>query len=93
MGSHRAVYTLAAAGTQVHTLSLYCTVAEVYGQTKQTVAIDDTFSALHNATPTSEVRVDVCCIDTVATQQSLPFTFELTQYIEFFGRQEFTAPS
>lgn len=93
MGGARSVYTLAAAGTQVHKLSLYCTVAEVYGQTKQTVAIDDSFAALYNATPSSEVRVDVCTADTSATQQSLPFTFVLTQYVEFFGRQAFSAPS
>lgn len=93
MGAHRAVYTIATAGTETHKLSMYHTVAEVMGVTKQTVAIDDSFAALYNATPSSECRIDVCAVDTAATQQSLPFTFCLTQYIEFFGRNEFVAPS
>lgn len=92
-GAPRAKSVLVAAGDGIRELRSFHTVAEVYGQTQQAVAIDDSFSALYNATPASEVRMDLAFQDTVATQQTVPILLELTQYIEFYGRQEDAVPS
>lgn len=92
-GSQRAKSLLLAAGTQVHTLYSYHSVAECYGQTNQTVATDDTYSALYNAAPASEVRCDISLQGTAATQNTIPVLIELVQYIEFFGRQVDSVPS
>jgi len=92
-GGQRAKGVLLAAGTQVHTIGAYHSVAEVYGQTNQAVAIDDTFSALYNATPSSEVRCDISLQGTSSTQNTIPALIELTQYVEFYGRQVDAVPS
>lgn len=92
-GGARAKSLLICAGTEVHKLQSYHSVAEVYGQTNQTVASDDSFSALHNAAPSSEVRCDISLQATSATSTTCPALIELTQYIEFFGRQADSVPS
>lgn len=86
-GQPRTKSLLLAAGTEVHTLYSYHSVAEVYGQTNAAVAIDDSFAALYSAAPASEVRCDICLQGTSSTQNTVPALLELTQYIEFFGRQ------
>lgn len=92
-GGQRAKGLLLAAGTEVHVLSAYHSVAEIYGQTNQAVAIDDSFSALYNATPSSEVRCDISLQGTSSTLNTAPALIELTQYIEFYGRQVDAVPS
>lgn len=92
-GSARAKSLLMAAGTEVHTMYSYHSVAECYAQTNQTVASDDTFSALYNAAPASEVRCDISVQGTASTLNNIPVVLELTQYIEFFGRQADAVPS
>lgn len=92
-GSPRAKYLLLAAGTQVHSMSAYYSVAEVYGQTNATVAQDDSFAALYNAAPQSEVRCDISLQGTGADTHTCPTIIELVQYIEFFGRQIDSVPS
>lgn len=92
-GMPRAKSLLLAAGTQVHRVHAYHSVAEVYGQTNQTVAMDDTFAALYNATPASEVRCNISLQGTSTTLNTLPMLIKLTQYVEFFGRQTDAIPS
>jgi len=92
-GGQRSKSLLLAAGTQIADMSAYHSVAEVYGQTNQAVAIDDSFAALYNATPSSEVRCDISLQGTASTVNSIPALIELTQYIEFFGRQVDAVPS
>jgi len=92
-GSPRAKSVILAAGDGIRELRSFHTVAEIYGQTQQAVAIDDSFSALYNATPASEVRMDLCFQDTSATSEVVPILLEMTQYIEFYGRQEDAVPS
>jgi len=92
-GGQRAKGLLLAAGTEVHVLSAYHSVAEIYGQTNQAVAIDDSFSALYNATPSSEVRCDISLQGTSSTLNTAPALIELTQYVEFYGRQVDAVPS
>jgi len=92
-GGQRAKSLLTAAGTEVFRMGAYHSVAEIYGQTNQAVAIDDTFSALYNATPSSEVRCDISLQATSNTQTTLHGLLELTQYIEFYGRQVDAVPS
>lgn len=92
-GGQRAKSMLLAAGTQVHSMSSYHSVAECYSQTNMTVATDDTFAALFNAAPSSEVRCDISLQGTAGTANTVPCLIELTQYIEFFGRQVDAVPS
>lgn len=92
-GGQRSKSILVAAGTQIHTMHSYHSVAEIYGQTNQAVAIDDSFAALYNATPASEVRCDISLQGTATTQNTIPAVIELTQYVEFFGRQVDAVPS
>lgn len=68
-------------------MSAYYTVGQVYGQSPQTVAIADSFSALYNADPSSTIIGDIFCADTFATTQ-LSFSLKLivTQWVEVFGR-------
>lgn len=72
---------------QRNKMSVYNTTAQVYGQSPQTVAIADSFSALYNADPTSETVLDIGIQDpTGTTQLSGPLQLEIIQYIECFGR-------
>lgn len=67
--------------------SRYFTVAEIYGQSPQTVAIADSFAAIYNATPSSQIAADLSIVDpSTGTAQAINGTFVITQYIEFFGR-------
>lgn len=67
--------------------SMKYTVASLYGQSDQTVATADSFSALYNAAPTSYVAVDVCLQDPhLTTQISVAGTFVLEFYVEFLAR-------
>lgn len=62
-------------------------VGEIYGQSPQTVAIADSFSALYNATPTSEVYLHFAFVDLAGTTQlAASMKVSLYAYIEFFGR-------
>lgn len=68
-------------------LYLYASVAEVYGQSPQTVAIADSFSALYSAAPGSAILVDIGRQDTaVTTANNISYTIKLTQWVELFGR-------
>lgn len=68
-------------------LSIYMKTAQLYGQSEQTVASADSFSATMGATPASAVWVDVCIVDpALSTQNGVDFIMEVTQYCEFFGR-------
>lgn len=62
-------------------------IGQIYGQSQATVAIADSFSALYNATPASEIYFHVGVEDAAgATQFNFAIHVELTQYFEFFGR-------
>lgn len=63
------------------------TIAQIYGQTRQTVAIADSFSALYNAVPSSEVTLHLAVQGNSAVLEHLYFTMKITCYVEFFGRQ------
>lgn len=68
-------------------MSYYCTVGQIYGQSPETVAIADSFSALNSADPASEVLLDVSLQDPAATtQQVTNCQIQITQWIECFGR-------
>lgn len=67
--------------------SMKYTVASLYGQSDQTVASADSFSALYNAAPTSYVAVDICMQDVHGTTQlTAAGTFVLEFYVEFLAR-------
>lgn len=71
-------------------MSMYGTTAQVYGQSPQTVATADSFSALYNADPTSEVMMDIGCQEpSLSVQITFSCTVEITQYVEVFGRNTF----
>lgn len=60
---------------------------QLYGQSPQTVAIADSFSALYSATPASENYIHVGFDEQAHTTQMLMgLQLVLTQYIELFGR-------
>lgn len=62
-------------------------VGQIYGQAPQTVAIADSFSALYNATPASEVYLHLGSADAAGvTQLAYDLRINLYMYIEFFGR-------
>jgi len=92
-GQPRTQSRLLAAGTQISHMYAYHSTAEVYGQTNNAVAVDDSFSALYNAAPASEVRCDISLQGTSSTLNTVPVLIELTQYIEFYGRQVDAVPS
>lgn len=74
-------------GLRDFTGSMKYTVASLYGQSDQTVASADSFSALYNAAPTSYVAIDVCLQNPAGvTQLGVVGTFVLEFYVEFLAR-------
>lgn len=67
-------------------LVMYGTTAAVYGDTKATVQLDDSFSALSNANPASECNADFT-LQTAdsATSQTIYTVLTLTQWAIMFG--------
>lgn len=82
----RAKYGMVGPAEGVVNLYTFNTTAQLYGQSPQTVATDDTYSALYNATPTSEVRCDFALASTDNNQQTVNVVVVLTQWCELFGR-------
>lgn len=67
--------------------SMKYTVASLYGQSDDTVASADSFSALYNAAPASYVAVDISIQDPHATNQLFATgTFVLEFDVEFLAR-------
>ena len=67
-------------------LQLYGSVAGIYGDTKATVQLDDTFSALSNANPASEVYADFTLQTADSTTTQTVYTMAtLTQWVIMFG--------
>lgn len=67
--------------------SRFWRIGEIYGQTPQSVAIADSFSALYNAVPASEVLFHIGYEDQAgATALTFNLQIVLTQYVELFGR-------
>jgi len=67
-------------------LEFYVTMAQVFGQSKQAIAADDTYSALVSASPS---QVAVCtaalqALDATTTVTLALFAVELTQWVEFY---------
>lgn len=86
IGNGRSRHSIVDQGNHSH-LYMYHQVGEIYGQSPQTVAIADSFSALYNASPTSLLYVDIGRQDTaLATQNTMSYTLKLTQWVELFGR-------
>lgn len=74
-------------GTNPTVITRYCTTGQVYGQSPQTVAIADSFSALYNADPSSEVLADVGIQNPDATNAATVYlNVTVTQWVECFGR-------
>ena len=73
----------------VRYITEYQTVAQVYGQSRETVAIADSFSALYNAVPSSEVTTYIGVQGNSGVLQYMQCTLQITCYLEFFGRQNF----
>lgn len=67
-------------------LSLYGSIAGIYGDTRATVQLDDSFAALSNANPASECYADfVLATADGTTTQNLYTTATLTQWVIMFG--------
>jgi len=67
--------------------SLYRTTGQIYGQAPITVATADSFSALYNADPSSEVMGDLYVGNTDGvTSTAFSVKLRLTQYLEVYGR-------
>lgn len=64
-------------------------VGQIYGQAPQTIAYDDSFAAQYNTDPQSLTKLHIFsqCLSS-ATQLTYSIDLELTQYIEFFGRNK-----
>jgi len=72
---------------QLKRISIYATVGQIYGQTDATVAMADSFSALYNTDPSSEIFCDLSFQENSATTQiTISCVVKMTQYVEFFGR-------
>lgn len=72
---------------QISKLTKYGTTGQVYGQSPQTVAIADSFSALYNADPSSEIIGDLGAQEvTGSTQLISGYILTITQWVECFGR-------
>lgn len=83
----RARWSMVPTGASPWKGSMKYTVAALYGQSDQTVATADSFSALYNAAPTSYVAVDICMQDPSASNQdAVRGTFVLEFYVEFLAR-------
>lgn len=66
---------------------MYRTTGQIYGQAPVTVATADSFSALYNADPSSEVVADLYVGNTDGvTATAFSVKIRLTQYVEVYGR-------
>lgn len=70
-------------------LRKYLTTAEVYGQSKETVATADSFSALYNAAPSSTFKMYIGLQGASGIAEHAQMLVRVTQYFEFFGRNTF----
>lgn len=67
-------------------ISMYRSVAAVYAETKACVALDDSFSALSDANPASEVNMDAYLqTQDGATTQTIYLTHTITMWVTLFG--------
>lgn len=67
-------------------ISMYRSVAAVYAETKACVALDDSFSALSDANPASEVNMDAFVqTGDAATTQTIYLTHTITMWVTLFG--------
>jgi len=79
---------LPAGGQGQRVISIYASIAQVMSDVMASVAYDDTFSALSNATPTSQVNADYFVQSTDAsTTTNILYRAELTQWVCLFGRK------
>lgn len=68
-------------------MSMYSTTAAITGQSPQTVASADSFSALYNADPSSLCIADIGVVDINATNNlKAGFIIRITQWLELFSR-------
>lgn len=68
-------------------LGRYLTTGQVYGQSPQTVAIADSFSAAYSSDPTSMIYGVISCQDILlTTQYTAAMTVTVTQWVECFQR-------
>lgn len=73
--------------TQPWRYSRFWRIGEIYGQSPQTVATADSFSALYNAVPASECLFHIGYEDQAgAVAINFDMQLVLTQYVELFGR-------
>jgi len=73
-------------GSDPKVLSFYVTMAQVFGQSKEAIAADDTYSALVSASP-SQVAVCTAALQTLDGSSNITlalFAVELTQWVEFY---------
>lgn len=70
-------------------VGFFVTMAQTAGQSKQTIATDDSFAALIGADPAS-LLVTSLCIQTLdqATTASIFATYDVIQYVEFFNAKK-----
>lgn len=74
-------------GNTPRKLYMYHTVGEIYGQTPQTVAIADSFSAVAASPPSSLIIVDIGVQDpNAAVQISYSVKMKIKMWCEFFNR-------
>jgi len=67
-------------------LSMYRSVAAVYAESKACVALDDSFAALSDANPASEVDLDAYVqTQDGATTQTIYITHTITMWVTLFG--------
>jgi len=79
---------LPAGGAGQRMLSMYASIPQVMSDSMASVAYDDTYSALSNATPTSQANCDCFVQSTDATTTAaVLYRCELTQWVVLFGRK------
>lgn len=87
-GQPLSVYGVANGGTSSYPLllSMYTTIARVFGQSKLSIAADDTYSALVTANPgqLAVLNLSFQSLDVATTATSALFGIELTQWVEFY---------
>jgi len=79
---------LPAGGQGQRVISVYASIAQVMSDVMASVAYDDSFSALSNASPASQVNADYFVQSTDAsTTTNILYRAELTQWVCLFGRK------
>jgi len=85
-GQARAKYLTLGAGSGVEKMSMYFRIGEIMGVNPQTVAIDDTFAALYNASPASLVAFEIAAYSGTGAVNVGDMTVTMDFWVEFFGR-------